>query len=143
MKAHAPRAPMALGLGGLAPFVALAALTALGPTEWRAQSLNMLMVYGALILSFIGGVTWGSALLRERSTATWLYSMVPFFAGWVALLLPASTGIWLMILAFLGAWAIDRLTRAQLETPDWFLKLRTLLTGVVVTCLTAAALAAA
>ena len=135
MSVGAPRMPLALGLGGLAPFIGLTALATLGPDGWQSQSLHMLMVYGALILSFLGGVTWGSALSHERRSSTWLYSMVPFFTGWVALLLPFERGIWLMVLAFAGAWAIDRLTQDELAPPRWFLQLRTLLTGVVVTCL--------
>ena len=68
--------PVALGLAGAIPFVALAAplAPALGgyvpagmfPVERRAEAQAK---YGAAIVSFLGGMHWGSPAVREKPAA--------------------------------------------------------------------------
>ncbi len=59
-----PGVPLALTLAGLIPFVAGAALMwapDIGPVQ-QAQAALCLLVYGAVILSFLGGVRWGAEI---------------------------------------------------------------------------------
>ena len=58
--------PRMLGFGGLIPFVVLAALTLIGPEGWKDWVSRGLIAYGAVILSFLGGITWGVAVTREQ-----------------------------------------------------------------------------
>lgn len=132
--------PQALGFGGLAPFVILAALTLVGPAGWKSWVSEGLVAYGAVILSFLGGITWGLAVTRERARdPLYLASMAPFFAGWIALLVPVFAGLLLLMVAFLGALANDFLLRRAGLAPGWFFSLRLTLTAVVVACLAIAA----
>lgn len=132
--------PQALGFGGLAPFVILAALTLVGPMGWKSWVSQGLVAYGAVILSFLGGITWGLAVTRERvRDPLYLASMAPFFAGWIALLVPVFVGLLLLMVAFLGALANDFMLKRAGLTPGWFFSLRLTLTAVVVACLAVAA----
>jgi hypothetical protein len=132
--------PQALGFGGLAPFVILAALTLVGPEGWKSWVSQGLVAYGAVILSFLGGITWGLAVTRERvRDPLYLASMAPFFAGWIALLVPVFVGLILLMVAFLGALANDFMLKRAGLSPGWFFSLRVTLTAVVVACLAIAA----
>lgn len=130
-----------LGYGGLIPFIALALLTAFGPTGWHHNALIALVAYAALILSFLGGITWGIAVRDDHpDRRLYLLSMVPFFLAWAALLIPEWLGVWVLIVAFLVALANDYVVGRLSLSPSWFRTLRTVLTAVVILCLTLAAL---
>ena len=132
--------PTLLGLGGLIPFVLLTGLSLLGPAPWREFVMTALLAYGAVILSFLGGITWGLAV-DEKLTRRPIYlaSMVPFFAAWLALLLQPLAGLILLACAFLAALANDFMLKRAGLSPQWFMTLRLSLTVIVVTCLVLAA----
>ena len=132
--------PQTLGFGGLIPFVVLAALTLIGPAGWKDMVSLALIAYGAVILSFLGGITWGLAVTRQQSRdPLYLASMAPFFASWIALLLPPFAGLLLLMVAFLGALANDFMLKRAGLSPGWFFSLRVTLTAVVVASLAVAA----
>jgi hypothetical protein len=132
--------PQWLGFGGLIPFIVLAALTLIGPEGWKDWVSGGLIAYGAVILSFLGGITWGLAVTRERKPdPLYLASMAPFFAAWIALLLPRFPGLLLLMAAFLGSLANDFLLKKAGLSPGWFFSLRVTLTAIVVACLAVAA----
>lgn len=132
--------PQALGFGGLIPFVVLAALTLIGPEGWKDWVSRGLIAYAAVILSFLGGITWGLAVTRQKThDPLYLASMAPFFAGWIALLLPVFPGLLLLMASFLGALFNDFLLKKAGLAPSWFFSLRMTLTAVVVASLAVAA----
>jgi hypothetical protein len=134
--------PQWLGYGGLIPFIVLALGAAFGPGDWRESLLPALVAYGALILSFLGGITWGLALLaRDSDRPLYLVSMAPFFLAWLSLLLPTWAGIWVLALAFLITLYNDLAVVRRDLAPAWFRTLRTVLTAGVVASLLLAALA--
>ena len=101
---------------------------------------DTLIAYGAVILSFLGGITWGLAVTRNRTTdPLYLASMVPFAAAWIALLLPPFFGLLLLMAAFLGSLANDFMLKRAGLSPGWFFSLRVTLTAIVVACLAVAA----
>lgn len=54
-----PAAALLLGWAGVTPFVAFAILATLGPPAHAGAAMAALVGYGAIILSFMGGVIWG------------------------------------------------------------------------------------
>ena len=126
------RAAFILGIAGALPFVALAALL-----WWQADGQNTLALtaltgYGAVILSFLGGIHWGLALRNaEADGRDFIISVIPSLLGWVALLLPATPALAVLAACFLGQLALDW----RLRLAPWFLLLRGLLTTVVVVSL--------
>lgn len=141
-----PRAPLILGLAGLLPFAAGALIAALADVAPSATSMPailasdgpaMLALYGTIILSFMSGVLWGFATKADGAVATtgYVLSVLPalwaFFARGAS---PASTLPYLIV-GFLGLLALDYVFFRQGLTPPWWMRLRLLLTSIVVICL--------
>ncbi|MEC8793030.1 MAG: DUF3429 domain-containing protein, partial [Pseudomonadota bacterium] len=58
-----PPIPVAgLGAGGFLPFAAGAAALWWAPGTWQALAVASQLSYGAVILSFLGGILWGLAI---------------------------------------------------------------------------------
>ena len=111
-----PRTALILGLAGALPFWAMALVLLFSHSALMAAfAVKGGIAYGAVILSFLGGIRWGEALKpygrRERAWAFSL-SVVPSLAGWAALLMPAIPAL-----------------------SGWFGKLRAILTSLAVTAL--------
>ena len=130
-----------LGYAGLLPF-GLASLGALLlPGELSTFCARALVAYGAAILSFLGGITWGlcvatSSLPIETARREFLYSVCPSLIAWVCLLLPVRPALWLLAVGVALAFAHDRWRAALLALPEWFCKLRLRLSaGAVVSLL--------
>ena len=125
---------MILGIGGLVPFVGLAVMIALGPGTWYGYSLTALSYYGAVILAFVGALHWGYALKRSAlGGEAWLqygFSVAPALVAWLSLLLPVWTGLRLQAFALLICYVFDRTTAHNDPVPQWFLRLRAVLTVV-------------
>jgi hypothetical protein len=125
---------MALGYGGLIPFLALAAgrlLDASHTTLWA----NALLGYGAVILSFVGALHWGFAMVHPRLAASthpavYAWSVVPSLLGWVALLLIPKTAVALLLAGFWAHYRQDRRLARAVDLPGWYLPLRLRLTAV-------------
>lgn len=131
-----------LGYGGLLPFVGTALALALDPHH-TAQWLATLKGYAAVILSFVGALHWGFAMAHpaiaaRNGAALYAWSVVPSLLGWVALLVPHTLGLALLIGGFAAHAAQDwRLVR-QLPLPSWYLPLRLQLSTVACLCLASA-----
>ena len=127
-----PVLPFSLGLSGLVPFWALALAKATG---WPhalppGEIAGMLATYGATILSFLGGVRWGIAVAtpRQAGTATdYLFGVTPQLFAWGALVLPDPWRFAVLAVGVLVLGPIDRNLVARGLVPDWFGRLRMLL----------------
>lgn len=148
-----PRAPLLLGLAGLIPFLVGAALTLFVGTDATSPDTyplfapgdgpKILVAYGAVILSFMSGVLWGFATRAEPDRAAQLYALSVLPALWVfftatahAFFAPGlgNTGLNL-IAGFLGLLLLDRHFARLGLAPEWWMRLRILLTTVVTLCL--------
>lgn len=120
---------------GLIPFIVGAVMAWATGGETRGWALGAVMVYAAVILSFIGAVHWGRIVTdppSEPAAPTWLaWGVVPSLLGWVAVLLPLAVGLPLMIAGFVAAWAVDRWAGAVGILPGWYGTMRTWLSVIV------------
>ena len=125
-----PPAPLVLGLAGLIPFWGLALLLAAhAPFGFRAPEIEFgLATYGAVILSFLGGIRWGLAAAGARSeTFHYALSVVPSLVGWALLAAPEPWRLIGLGLAVLVSGPIDaRLVKEGLA-PPWLGRLRLIL----------------
>ena len=150
--------PIALGLAGAVPFVALAVplAPALGgyvpvsvfPVERRAEAQAS---YGATIVSFLGGMHWGfagagfagagaaagagaSAAVREAlvlaGPARFAWSVVPSLLAWPALMCATPYSLVAVAAALAATLAADAGFAAKGLMPRWLMPLRFGLTGV-------------
>lgn len=152
-----------LGAGGLLPFVWYAAqhepvagatapprgdrlLRRLGdavgvaPPRWllagdQATVRRRYITYGASILSFMGAVHWGVAMMSrpKPGAGPYLVSVVPSLLGWAACDMDTRSARPYAALAagFLGIYLYDEARLAAKAVPPWYTKLRTPLTVVV------------
>ena len=146
-----PRAPLALGLAGLIPFV-WGALTVINPAfqAWGVQTLGprfvgpyVMLFYGAIILSFMSGVLWGFATKAEGQVAATGYALSVIPALW-AFFMTGGGPVWAgasLIAGFVGLLGLDWLFWRYGLAPAWWMTLRVLLTAIVVICLAVGVLA--
>jgi hypothetical protein len=143
-----PIVPCLLGLAGLIPFAGLALPLALGrslPVIGAGPSLRMaLVVYAIAILSFLGGVRWGIALGYDdarKATRDYVVAVVPALVGWAAIGLPAPRDLWMLCVAFIVFGLLDYGLACRTVAPEWYGRLRLLLSAGAAACLALAAAA--
>ena len=136
-----PIAAVALGAFGAVPFVFFAASGFLMQGQYQSTMILALVAYGAVILSFLGGIHWGLAIAElgtRLQAAPWRrlsLSVVPSLVGWAALMMPGAFGLLTMAFAFVGMLWIDVTASKTGEAPSWYPRLRWPLTLVVVVSL--------
>lgn len=136
-----PLPVLLLGWGGVLPFAGLALALAFGFPGPFPQPEAMLVGYGAVILSFMGGVHWGlamqSALRDGEGAAAWHYafSVIPALVAWAALALAPSVALIVLAAAFLVLLVFDVAWASRRGAPGWYGRLRFQLTTAVVLCL--------
>jgi len=140
-----PAPALWLGLAGLIPFLAGAA------SQWASlpllpaeTGLKLVIVYAAIILSFLGGIRWGTAIGpydQGRQALEFSASVLGSLAGLAAAFLPPIPALALLIAGFLmqGLWDVMSADAGRL--PAWFGRLRMILTAGAVVSLIAALLA--
>lgn len=134
-----PALPLWLGLAGLLPFVASLAAAWLAPVAWQVIAVHAFLAYGAVILSFLGGIQWGVAMCRQGTDEAsfrlrMLLAMVPSLVAWPALLLHPVTGVWVLAFGFVLIRLHELSRNGRPALPDWYQRLRRLLTLVVLVC---------
>ncbi len=140
-----PGAALLLGLAGLIPFLGgAAALWAMLPGLAPERGLQLIIAYGAIILSFLGGIRWGTAIGpydTRRQGLEFAASVLGSLAGLAAIFIPAVPALTLLIAGFLmqALWDVTSVESGRL--PAWFGKLRMLLTAGAVISFTAALVA--
>lgn len=126
------------GLGAL-PFIFLAAAIHEVAGITNPQAPGAMVAYGAVILTFMGGIQWGqSMMLRDDAGATWerlMTSIIPSLIAWATLFMPLATGMLVLAGAFVFVLAIDLLWNRKGRSPMWYPRLRIALTTTVVICL--------
>lgn len=120
-----PLPARAFGVAGLLPFIAGSVLC------WTSVGPSALIAYGAVILSFLGGIRWGVAMQSPDMMQRWDVvglAMVPSLLAWPALLVPAATGLILLGTGLVFQFALDYQWHKVAITPPWFITLRVILT---------------
>jgi hypothetical protein len=134
-----PRAVLVYGLLGIVPFWAPPVASVLWPHVLPLAGV-VAGVYGALILSFLGGARWGLEVMRAQPRVGIVsLAMLPTLIGLVLLLLPAEWRVgqlWALAAALGLHWLWDVGARGL---PPWYPRLRTILTLGAITGLAAMA----
>lgn len=140
-----PRTPLVLALAGLLPFLWSAA-TVLSPglADWGQGTLGARFIgpyaglfYGTVILSFMSGVLWGFATKMIGSSASLGYVLSVLPALWVFFTTGGgayNAGIMLLI-GFTGILGLDWFFWRAGAAPGWWMRLRLMITAVVLLCL--------
>ena len=132
-----PKPALIMGLGGLIPFLSPPLLVLAGEHTVANQAFLLQTVYGAVILSFLGGVHWGRALSGDRYGPSWqrlTWSVIPSLVGWMIVFSPTVEVVAFgFAAAFTFAFVVDLQAVKHGMFPPWYGKLRKILTiGVLV-----------
>jgi hypothetical protein len=137
-----PPAAVWLGYAGLLPFFAGAILTLPLAGSYRAWGTILLIGYGAIILSFMGGIHWGTAMMRNDMTKESLgKSVAPSLVALLAVIVGGSVGLMILSLGFAGLLAWDERETKIGHVPAWYPSLRRPLTALVAFSLITGAIA--
>ena len=131
-----PKGPWAIGILGLVPFYAALVGGQLAPAPFDGVSVTILYVYGAIILSFLGGTRWGfeiGARPEGPGFFTLLFSVIPSLLGVVAAISQYQApliGLGILLSGFTSVWLWDYATSggSTRRWPLWYRPLRSALT---------------
>ncbi|MEN2494910.1 MAG: hypothetical protein TECD_00820 [Hyphomicrobiaceae bacterium hypho_1] len=131
-----PFAALTWGWAGIIPFVASSYASVFADEIWKQYSLQIITQYGAIILTFMGGVHWG-ILLNKLKTSSWLYStgIMPSLFAVVTILLPPLYAIPVLVIGLITVLICDLCFVNLKIMPIWYGRLRIQLTLVAVVCL--------
>lgn len=96
------------------------------------------IAYGAIMLTFLGGIRWGLAIApagRTVAGATLVLSVLPGVAGFAAMLLPVLLALTVLVCGFLLHALWDVIAADDGRLPPWFANLRMVLTALAVPAL--------
>ncbi|MFK7938452.1 MAG: DUF3429 domain-containing protein [Roseovarius sp.] len=140
-----PRMALWLGLAGLLPMVWGVAETYIpavklildGKTDGWYYAPYSTMRYAEIILCFMSGVLWGFAARAPAATAGMGYALSVLPALYVFFFVNGTINDIAIKLAigFALVLCIDALFHAQKLTPEWWMRLRYILSAGMVVCL--------
>jgi len=124
-------APWFLGISGLIPFIT-PPLLMFTQNVTCPELIEYQLYYGAVILSFLGGVRWGMAVTPGSpipgNWSQYSWSVVPSLIAWSGLMLPDTYPGIASVIFGIGITCYNDLR--QTGYPSWFKGLRILLTTV-------------
>lgn len=128
-----------LGLAGLAPFILLLLGSILAGPSLLNAVIRSQHAYGIAILSFLGGVHWGCAMMAPALSApqtrkAMLWGVTPSLIAWISTAV-GGFGVVVLMFGFMLAYVIDKRLYPWYPMPEWLIQLRLLLTTIVVACL--------
>ncbi|WP_170230608.1 DUF3429 domain-containing protein [Roseibium hamelinense] len=132
-----PRAALILGAAGFIPFALFCVAAIMAPPRYVLQAHFALNFYGAVILSFMGGVHWGLEMARQQHDANAPtfkalgISVLPSLAAFAALAMPVHYGAVALAVCFALLLAYDLYCAKAGLAPAWYPKLRIPLTIAV------------
>ena len=125
-----PELAIWLGYGGLAPFAVCAVAAYSSTPIIAAYGVISAANYGAIILSFVGAIHWGLAMHDGRHVYWFVWSITPALLAWALVsLLDVQLSMLALVPAFTLAWSVDRLAFQRGLLPEWYMRLRNILTG--------------
>ncbi|MBT8471647.1 MAG: DUF3429 domain-containing protein [Marinicaulis sp.] len=127
-----------LGYAGATPFVAAATALMLG--FFPSATANALVFYSVIILSFLGGVHWGVALVGSDDGVSnrFTFAILPSLAAWAVFLMPFEAAFVHLAFCFLAFWLVERYLY---KISSRYQRLRNILTAIVISALTIAFIA--
>ena len=124
-----------LTLSGTLPFIGVT-LFAVMDLPWLTLPMGtVLLIYAAVIASFISGIHWAYALIgQQRIDLLWKSNLITLLA-WFAALQIVEHSVWLLFFCFAYLVKIDHGLFRQSVITAWFWRLRLQATAIVMICL--------
>ena len=134
-----PTPALVWGWGGVIPFASICLILGFAEPSLAAFSQKVLVPYGAIILTFMGGVHWGLQMVREApENLLYTTGIGPSMFAVLAILLPVQPALIILSVGFVGLLLFDLWLMREGRVPRWYGRLRIQLTSAVLICLTIA-----
>jgi len=115
-----PSVARLLGYAGLAPFIVLTTLSFFVSPAHKPAVIFSLLAYGGTIISFLGAIHWGFAMLDARpSRSALLWGVCPSLLAWISLLLQVERGLLLVAFVLLVCLVVDYKTYPLYGLDHW------------------------
>lgn len=131
-----------LGVAGLLPFAACTILLlVLGQNNALAgPAIEVFTSYSVVVLSFLGGIRWGYALLPARDEEApahprlLAWAALPPLVAWTTVFISRPSALAVLLIAYCvqGVW--DSFSAHNGTLPRWIAPLRIMLTVIVAVC---------
>lgn len=110
-----------LGYAGLIPFGLLALLMWIVTPEVHPFVAIALAGYGAIVVAFVGGIHWGIGLRHNAPSRKlhMVWGMAACMSAWIAVIMPAYSGLPLLGLLLIGSYLVDRKTWPEAGLREW------------------------
>lgn len=140
---NSPRIMWLLGYAGVIPFLVLLVFLTQDKPFFLDTAISLsiwLGIYAAVILSFLGAVSWGVALAKQtqltpqRTNQLLIYGVLPSLLAWFSLLLPINIALAVMAGLIVLAYLADLKMLSPLVSSQ-YLRLRFHLSITVATLL--------
>lgn len=139
-----PGIALALGIAGLIPFVGLSGIIVLNAHLPASDAWRALTLFGAVVLSFSGGVQWGLSMARGAVSSDYAASVLPALVAWFAVaFMPPRPATTMLAIGFALLLLYDLARVRRGEAPAWYAVLRRWLTAIVLAALLIALFATA
>jgi hypothetical protein len=128
-----------LGFAGLVPFAVLALSCWVVNAEVLPTFVTSQQVFSIVILSFLGGIHWGATMVSgdltaEQTKRALSWSVVPTMIACLGTMF-GSFDLAVLMAGFIGSYQVDKRLYQWYKLPEWFIRLRFILTCVVVAAL--------
>lgn len=107
-----------LGYAGLLPFVLGAALVWFVWPDVRPYVTHALSAYAAVVVTFLGALHWGLAMLSGEPRR-FVWSVVPALVAAVAVMMPPSSGLVIHGVMLVACYLVDRRVYPALGLDGW------------------------
>jgi len=139
-----PSSAFWLGWLGVIPFALCSLVSVFSNGALNASGVTALLTYGAIILSFLGGIHWGLAIHTDQSgkpnmLQRLVISVIPALLAWVSLMLAPAPGCVLLSCAFIAMLFVDVYASRAGLAPAWYARLRVPLSSAAAASLLVAA----
>jgi hypothetical protein len=113
-----------LGYAGMAPFVILAFLLWLVDADLHPFIALSMAGYGAVIVSFLGGIHWGigfrnAITMHNAPPVHFVWGVTPSLLAWVGVMMPAFAGLPLLGAVLIACYIMDRRTWPAAGLGQW------------------------
>jgi len=132
--AAAPQMARLLGFAGLIPFIFAGSVVWISALEPLNLAMPLLATgYGAVILSFLGGVRWGAAMAvgDARENREIALSVIPSLIGFACMIVPLISSLVLLLVSFAALGVTDMAAARDGRLAPWYAPLRLVLTVIV------------
>jgi len=132
---NTPLLPLFFGIGGAVPFIFLSLGIWTFTYELKLIALYNLINYSVLILSFIGAVHWGAAMVRkDKGYKSYLLSIMPALLSWfliMGFIVNYMIIFIILIILYIFVFFIDIKAVREKKLPQWYLPMRKFITIII------------